>query len=143
MPYPWIPDDKVVEAVTAILMRGGTTVATQQYAEICSEANRLAVADLTRILAIKGYSAAQINSWDDRGRYALDQSIFWALTRATGLGDYTNTNIKQYDRRGELEKAPAILIGGEPVVPGPSDIGGISHGRLSSWKKYNRRWFFD
>lgn len=141
MSFPWIPDAKVYEAVAAILMRGGTTTTTAnaQYAEICAEANRLAVADLTRILALKGYSADQINSWDDRGRYSLDQAIFWALTRATGLGNYTDTNINKYDRRAELERAPAILIGGVPVKPGPSEVGGIAHGRLAAWGRLDAR----
>ncbi len=136
----WIPAAKVVEAVNAILMRGGTATAESQYAEICSEALRLAQEDLIRILTIKGYTASQIESWSSRGRYVLDQAIFWSLTRATGLGDYTNTNIKQYDRREELERAPAILIGGESVAPGgAAGGGGISSGRLSGWRRYGRR----
>ena len=108
----WIPPGKVVEAVNAILMRGGTDTANTQYAEICAEALRLAQEDLLRILTVRGYTGAQIESWDSRGRYVLDQAIFWALTRATGLGNYTDANINKYDRRKELMDAPAILIGG-------------------------------
>ncbi len=134
MSYPTIPDAKIWEAISAILHKSDADPLGDEYAEIVAEANRLAIADITRILMTRGYSGAQILAWDDRGRYNLDQAIFWSLMRAGALAGYPDNFAKTFDRRKELELLPAIMIGGEPVKPGPSAIGGISHGRLRAMR---------
>ncbi len=143
MSYPVIPDALVWNAISSILHKSEQDPLAPEYAEICAEANRLAIADIYRIFQTRGYSGGQIASWDDLGRYSLDMAIFWALNRAPAFGAYPDNFVKTFDRRKEMADMPAIMIGGVPVKPGPSAVGGIASGRLAAWKKYNRRRFFD
>ena len=133
---PWPTDSDVQTAVVAVLTKAA--VADVQIpsglAEIITEANAAAQADLTRILVLKGYTPLQIANWDDAFQYGLDQAKFWGLVNCGGLGEYPDKFVKALDRREELTRAPAILIGGVPVAPpvGGSDVGGISSGRLDA-----------
>lgn len=143
MATPSIPDAKVFDAVSSILQKNCADPLAASYAEICSEANRLAIADINRILVTKGYSPAVIAVWDDLGRYNLDQAIFWALTRAGGLSGLSDSFVKNFDRRKELETMTAIIVGGVPQPAGGTQVGGISSGRNTTFDHLNhrhRRW---
>ncbi len=143
MSYPTIPDAKILEAISSILHKNENDPLAPEYAEICAEANRLAIADIYRVLQTRGYNGGQIASWDDLGRYNLDQAIFWALNRAPAFGSYPDNFVKTFDRRKEMTDIPAIMIGGVPIKPGPSAVGGIASGRLKAWARGRRKWFFD
>jgi|GEM_PF-6846927 len=131
----WPTDAEVQAAVVGILTKGvagdpGLTLPTG-LAGIVADANRAGQADLTRILALKGYSAQQIAAWDDRYAYGIDQATYWALVRAGGMAQFEDTFLKLLDRREELQTAAAILIGGTPVAPPTGgEVGGISAGTL-------------
>lgn len=134
----WPTDAQVQAAVLGILTKGvsgdaGLTVPTG-LAGIVTDANRAAQADLTRILALKGYSPSQIAAWDDQYAYGLDQATFWALVRSGGMAAFEDKFAERLDRREELERAAAILIGGVPVAPPTGgEVGGISSGTLDAY----------
>lgn len=141
MALPAIPTAKVLEAIAAILQKGDADPLADTYLEICDEANRLAISDVYRILTIRGFSEAQIQSADDLGRWNLDQAIYWSLMRAGALSNMPDHFAKSFDRRKELMDSPAILIGGAAQAPGGNDGGGgVSYGRLSAWKRNRRKY---
>lgn len=134
----WPTDAEVQTAVVGVLTKGVSgdpgLVLPSGLAGIVSDSNRAAQADLTRILALKGYSPAQIAAWDDRYAYGIDQATFWALMRSGGMANFEDKFAKMLDRREELQSAAAILIGGIPVAPpAGGDIGGISSGTLDAY----------
>ena len=134
----WPTDADVQAAVVGVLTKGvsgdpGLTLPSG-LAGIVSDSNRAAQADLTRILALKGYSPAQIATWDDRYAYGIDQATYWALVRAGGMAGFEDKFLKLLDRREELQAAAAILIGGAPVAPPTGgEVGGISAGTLDAY----------
>lgn len=131
----WPTDAEVQAAVLGILTKGvsgdaGLTIPTG-LAGIVSDSNRAGQADLTRILALKGYTPAQIASWDDRYAYGIDQATYWALVRSGGMAAFEDKFAERLDRREELQNATAILIGGAPVAPPTGgEVGGIASGTL-------------
>lgn len=141
MSRPTIPTAKVVEALSSLLQKTEADPLATSYLEICDEANRLAISDIYRILTIKGFSAAQIASADDIGRWNLDMAIYWSLMRSGVIGtSITKAFADSFDRRKEMSDAPAILVGGASVAPAGNDGGGgISSGRLSAWRKNSRK----
>ena len=71
----------------------------------------------------KGYTSGQLDGWDDRVRFNLDQSTFWALVRGAGLGGYEDRDYSKLDHRKEIEQSATIMIGGVAVAPSATNPG--------------------
>ena len=83
---------------------------------IAHYANIAAYGQIRAALARRGFSAAQIDAWDDGEQYQLDLGLFWALSKAGSTKDYDRKFIESFDRRKELATV-FVTTGGVAVSP--------------------------
>ena len=93
-----------------------------------AKANAAAATDIASILRGKGYTADQVDAWDQRVTYNEDIGLYHALVKGAALAEYDQTTVDKLDRRKMLENSGAILINGEAVPPGDTDAGGGASG---------------
>ena len=128
MPTPWVPDALLVADVARFIGVDDPAELAERWQVICQRANALAQAELTGVLAAKGYSAATIAAWDFRRDYVLDYGTYLAVCK--GQPDKA-AEAEPLNRKKELEAAAVIIAGGVPVgpaSPADTDVGGIGHG---------------
>jgi hypothetical protein len=91
--------------------------------------------DVTKILTERGYTAAQLLTWDNLADAHRDQALYWCSVYSGGKGlkpDVIAT-LRELDRRPTLP-GDVILSGGEPIYP-PEDTtipGPIGHGDMKT-----------
>jgi hypothetical protein len=132
MPATWVPDSVLLADVGRFVGLDDPAGLAARWGAICTRANAQAQAELTGILAGKGYSAAQVAEWDWRREYALQLGVYLAI--CLGQADRAE-EAKVLDRRAELREAVVLMIGGAPVAPpspAETDVGGIASGTLSA-----------
>lgn len=132
MPGPWITTEVLSQALADMLKKSVEDLA-DYYTRIVPAANQAAADDITYRLMARGYSLAQIDQWDQRVTFNTDLGLFWALTKAGGLGDYSDQWVNKLDRRKELDTI-ALFVGGSVVLPGEDADGSgfaVGGGRLS------------
>lgn len=122
MPGPWITNDNLKQLVANALKKDVADLEAY-WDDFVSRANAAAVADINSILRGKGYSAAQIDSWDNRVTYNEDIALYHALVKGASLSDYDQQAVDRLDRRKMLDEAGAILINGEAVAPADTGTG--------------------
>lgn len=107
---------------------------SDQWDSLIPRAVQAGYADIVSILAAKGYTAAQLNQWDFRVTYNLDQSIYWLGVNGAALSDFDLDALKLRDRTKVLQTLTPT-VGGSPIFPaatGPDGQGyAIAGGRLS------------
>lgn len=85
--------------------------------------------EIVSALTGRGYTVAQIDTWDRRARFNVDLALFWSLTKGV-INQLPFETIKQLDRRKELETL-IPTVDGVPIPIDPEAIlGGIGFGRL-------------
>lgn len=128
MPALWATDQQLLADVTRFLGMNDTGDMADRWLGICARVLPLAQAELTGILAGKGYSPAQVTGWDWKREYLLELATYLVVCR--GQPDKAK-EAEPLDRRKELRESLTILIGGVPVgppSPASTDVGGISYG---------------
>lgn len=115
---PWIEDTDLEEQVKAVLEITGTNLNTA-WQDLIPYALQRARGIITRALATKGYTSAQIDAWDDLTEFHRDQSVYEILVNASAEQPADQTTIDKLDRREELATV-AVMIGGElaPIAGG-------------------------
>ena len=58
--------------------------------------------DVSNLLRGRGYTDAQLDGWDDRVSYNLDQSLFWAYIEGGGPAEQSERDVKELDHRKQL-----------------------------------------
>lgn len=133
---PWVTYDEMLRAV-ATLRHVNPGDICDPWPEAIREGNQAAADDIAQILMSRGYTAEQVNAWDQRKTYNRDVGLFWTIVKVGALEDFNDTQINKLDRRKELQTL-LLLINGEPVTPGTTAGAGagIRGGRLdtSSWR---------
>lgn len=124
--------DSVLQRVAAALHVAVANLAPE-WTSLANEATRDAAADLTTLLAMKGYSQAQITQADQFSAWQERIAFVVTMQRGAALTNYSQESLKALDPREAIEKAGAILIGGVPTAAdGTSAVGGVSNGRVSA-----------
>ena len=105
-----------------------------EWATLASIACKDASEDIISLLALKGYSAAQIASADQLASWVERRAYVLTMYRGTALANYDLTSVKLVDPYEMIERANAILINRQPVAPdtGATPVGGIGFGRLNA-----------
>ncbi len=136
---PYITDAQLKEAVAAALGTTAADLAADQWDPIIAGANFSAANDIVQALTLLGHSVTNIDAWDQAADFNRDLGTFWALARGAGLGAYNAPQLKALDRRDELRKMTALIIGGVPVAPTPNEttVGGITHGQTGIAARLN------
>ena len=122
--------DDVTQRVADLLnlSKGGlgekmTTIVADSYAS--------AVSEVTEAFKARGFSDAQFQGWDRRREYVIDIALFWAMTKAGSLANYSDLMLKKLDRRAEIATM-AVTVNGVIVQPDAGQtIAGPVVGRLN------------
>jgi hypothetical protein len=100
-------------------------------ANVVTEAHAAAFAEIQGRLLNRGYTLAQITSWDQGAFYERQISLYFIMVNVAGTGDYSDLWVKQYDRRKDLDTV-LISIGGIFVQPVEGQPGTCSIGTEST-----------
>ncbi|AMV24591.1 hypothetical protein VT84_09360 [Gemmata sp. SH-PL17] len=111
-----------------------------EWLSLSAQSLRDATADLTSIIATMGYSGAQIASADQMPIWTERLAAYFTLGRGAALASYDLKAVEWLDPRKMIKDMTALLIGGEPVAPGPSEVGGIGYGMVSAVCEAERRY---
>ena len=113
---PFLADADLKAAVASLLSKAPADLPSL-WDGIITRANADAYGDIKRRLAVRGYTIAQIDAWDDGAEFQHSIGLFWTLSRAAGLHDYNDKFVNRLDRRAELDEV-VVLTGAEVVIPG-------------------------
>ena len=101
-----------------------------KFESVVADSFRAASNDVAGALLARGFAPGQIATWDRAAEYVLDIGLFWCLTKAGLLGNYSDLFVTKLDRRKELLTTP-LMVGGALVAPGSSAEGfAVGGGRL-------------
>ena len=117
MPGPWITAGEVTRRVADHLSQEPDGL-LPKWASIVEDALASATLEIVGAMQARGFSVAQIDAWDRRREYSIDIAKFWALNAGGGLANYSDTFIKNLDRRKELAGV-SFTVNGVIVQPGP------------------------
>jgi len=139
VPGPYIDTTDLLTFVAGTLH---VTVATlpAEFTTMAGSAITIGYSDLLTVYLDAAYTIAQIDASDTIVGQSLSQSLFRLGFMAGGFGDYPPGYFKEFDLREALSKTLAVSSAGVAVAPGPSAIGGISHGRNSAVDHDKRHW---
>lgn len=108
-----------IEAALADILKlqGGSSALTGSYTStIAQNALDAATQEIITRLAQRGFTSAQIQSWDRGAEFERDIALWWALTKGAALQNVDATMINKLDRRGELEFV-VVTAGGTVIIP--------------------------
>jgi hypothetical protein len=130
----FISDAELLAGVKAALGLQPADTLSGEFSQIVAAANATATDEIYCRLGRLGFTSDVIASFDEGKAYARDLGVFWALTRAAGLGGYSAPQLKTFDRREELDTRTILFVNGTAVAPASqvSAVGGISHGRSTA-----------
>lgn len=120
MAGPWSTEGDVKQLIADTLVKDVGEIPLR-WSRLAHDANIDAANDITEILLGKGYTQAQIDSWDARQTYNRDIAAHLALVKGGACNDYNQTTIDKLDRRKMLRELVGLMINGTLVIPGASD----------------------
>lgn len=89
--------------------------------EIVTSANSSAYWDIVGRLVARGFTKAQVDSWDRGAEFQRSIGLFWCLNHPAAIGSdnsYSRQNVEAFDRRLELSGDPAQGIQAVAVTSG-------------------------
>ncbi len=98
------------------------------WTNLVSEANIAAYGEIQGCLIGRGYTQAQVDSWDRGAEFQKQLAVFWSLTRGGGLAGYDDRFIKLFDRRKDLLSVQVFSAG--VFVPPGSAPGLVRSGQI-------------
>lgn len=120
MAGPYITTGTLLDAIAQGLKKGDAAALKPYWTPIAVRCVERGWRDIRNALAgKKGYTEAQLDGWDDRVSYNLDQSLFWAYIEGGGPADQAENDIKALDHRKELAGEDFLIaVNGVYVTPG-------------------------
>lgn len=116
MPAPgFVNDQEIMDQVRATLSIDNLDDASG-WPRTCKAANRTAYGTILRALMRRGYSQAQVDSWDGGIEYQTDIALWYAIVRGGLAKDYDPKYLSLFDRRAELATA-MVTAGGVLLIP--------------------------
>ena len=125
MPGPWVstPD---IRAKIADKFQISDPSLMKIKDTLIDDSSRAAALEIQSFWLVRGYTIAQIDTWDRRIEFNLDLAMFWTLTKASVSHGGDQNTINYLDRRKDLSDHLIFTIGGIPVQPGVSDQSNIA-----------------
>jgi hypothetical protein len=141
MPGPWLTDDEVKDRLAGILqLQGGRSALDPVWDEVVLRCHASAWKAVRSILMGRGYSALQLDSWDERQEYEGDVAAAFCLRdpaapqtetfrRMEGEeSDYAVPDdpvvVRHLDRRPELYTLTLVAQDGTVILPPEDAIAG-------------------
>jgi hypothetical protein len=129
---PWVSEVDVKQAVADTIKKDVSALAAYWDRIVSRSVNR-AYTDLRNFLIGRGFTAAQLDAWDDNRQYNLDQALYFSYVEGAGPEDQTDRDMRRFDRVSALMKEEdplTLMISGVLQGPGAGEgstsIGGGS-----------------
>lgn len=118
---PFLTDAAVLQSVADIQHQDVGSLPLQlgtlaSPGNVVLEAHAAAYNEIVGRLLNRGYTLAQITSWDQGVFYERQISLYFVLVNVAGTFGYSDLWIKQYDRRKDLDTV-LVSISGSFVQP--------------------------
>jgi hypothetical protein len=134
VPGPYIVVNDLLDAIAQGLKKGDRANLKAYWTPIAGRCVERGWRDVSNLLRGRGYTDAQLDGWDDRVSYNLDQSLFWAYIEGGGPAEQSERDVKELDHRKQLaDDSFALRISGVMVAPGGTTddgAGGVGSGTL-------------
>jgi hypothetical protein len=131
---PWVDDADVKQAVADGLKKDVAGL-KQQWDRIVARCVTRAYVDLRNFLIGRGFTAGQLDAWDDRRQYNLDQALYYSYLEGGGPEDQENFPYRRFDRVSALMKEDdplTLMVNGVLQGPGAGeDAGTIGGGTIN------------
>lgn len=132
MPGPWITMADLKGVLARELGKEAGDL-EPRWAGVVADANAAAASDILTTMLGMGYTASQVDLWDQAPRFNKQLGLYFCLSFGAGLSGLSKEDIDRHDCRDQMRKYTFIVSDGVPVspTPGQTDIGGITHGRTA------------
>ncbi len=144
---PWITDD-VLRKKLADTLETQPDKLGASWTTIIQDANLEAGFNVVDALTLRGYTSAQIDTWDRRKVFQTDLGLYWCYVKGTLLlSNYNVSSLKLLDRREEMMTI-RVTAGGQFIAPlglNPDGSGtaGIGGGSLTAGTAKDPRYLRD
>lgn len=129
MPYI---TDAVIKAGLAARLGYSQDEQESHWDTLARNGNNAAYGMIRRALVARGYSATQIDQWDDREEFNLNLAICYAIRHGATTRNYDQQAIDKICQQYTEElKTVSLLVSGELVTPSGA-VGSVSRGTLST-----------
>lgn len=133
-----ISDATLKTAVAKRLGFADSSGLSSKWDAIVTDANSWAWREIQRKLGARGYTATQIDAWDDGAEYNTKLGLFWALTNGEGLQAFDVPALRSLDCRAELQSVQ-IVIGGAVTSPGTASKDQVGYGQMTNTNDFFTR----
>lgn len=117
-----------IKGRVAGLLKKTTADLGSYWDNIVSDSRTRAYNEIISRLTGRGFTVAQINTWDRAAEFELDIAIYWCLVSGAGLSDPDDKYINRFDRRMELDD---VWLTASGVAIDIASLGVIGTGALS------------
>lgn len=120
-------DPKDFRQATADTLKVNVAELGEYWDRLCEQAQQSAFRDIRGALITRGFTAAQVDTWDRGEEFERDIGLYWVLIRGAGVQRlYSSEDIAKLDRREELKTTLVEIASGAPQDPAavPAKISG-------------------
>jgi hypothetical protein len=127
VPGPWVTLEALSTALAADLHTPAAELPAS-WANVLPRALDRGYYQVRDALLARGYTAAQVDAWDRRAEFNLEQSLFWALTFGANLIDGFDPRAIEPRDGTKLLATLTVTANGVPLFPaaGENGAGGLS-----------------
>ena len=126
----FLTDDDVRQSVAGLLKMDVAGLAGY-WDRLVKECHASAYYDVRGILLQRGFTSAQVDTWDRGAEFERDLTLYWCMVRGgTIVPAASSEQLDRLDRRKELE---TVLVESAAAPQPPAhDPGRISHGVMAT-----------
>lgn len=136
MPGPWATSDPVKDRIAAFInLAGGRAALKPWWDELVDRAINRAYADLLAGLVGRGYTVAQLDTWDARASISVELAAYYAILDGQWDTDVDDAKLARLDPRQRIwgdrdRKLPPLMLtaGGAMLLP----TSAVGSGRLAT-----------
>lgn len=122
----FLSDASILQSVADLLHQNAADLTPQlgtlaEPGNVITEGHAAAYNEIVGRLLNRGYTLAQITSWDQGVFYERQISLYFVLINVAGTFGYSDLWVKQYDRRKDLDTVLISVAGAfiQPVEGNP------------------------
>lgn len=117
---PWTTDEQIQAAIKAALGEDPDAELPAQWIEVAASANKAAYGRIRALMRVRGYTATQLEVWDERASYNRRGALCLAFTDAASTRDIKVGVLERMCSVWDELKDPALVLldeNGEIIEP--------------------------